>query len=106
HGLAAGAAPLRPVPSPHTTLFRSELRYDVVARGFEMASVEVLDAVRSTQPRYALFGHVHQPLQHRMRIGRTECVNVGHFRATGRSEEHTSELQSPDHVVCRLLLEK
>src|SRR5258708_23804613 len=28
--------------------------------------------------------------------------NVPH----GRSEEHTSELQSPDHLVCRLLLEK
>src|SRR5947208_12339784 len=26
--------------------------------------------------------------------------------AQGRSEEHTSELQSPDHLVCRLLLEK
>src|SRR5438552_8988874 len=26
--------------------------------------------------------------------------------ATPRSEEHTSELQSPDHLVCRLLLEK
>src|SRR5258708_27226760 len=25
---------------------------------------------------------------------------------TRRSEEHTSELQSPDHLVCRLLLEK
>src|SRR5258708_11601855 len=25
---------------------------------------------------------------------------------TTRSEEHTSELQSPDHLVCRLLLEK
>src|SRR5438552_15012966 len=25
---------------------------------------------------------------------------------TWRSEEHTSELQSPDHLVCRLLLEK
>src|SRR5258708_31818645 len=25
---------------------------------------------------------------------------------TQRSEEHTSELQSPDHLVCRLLLEK
>src|SRR5258708_10118020 len=25
---------------------------------------------------------------------------------TARSEEHTSELQSPDHLVCRLLLEK
>src|SRR5947208_10405286 len=27
-------------------------------------------------------------------------------RVPGRSEEHTSELQSPDHLVCRLLLEK
>src|SRR5207244_12323104 len=27
-------------------------------------------------------------------------------RGAGRSEEHTSELQSPDHLVCRLLLEK
>src|SRR5258708_16572952 len=26
--------------------------------------------------------------------------------AACRSEEHTSELQSPDHIVCRLLLEK
>src|SRR5258708_11016775 len=26
--------------------------------------------------------------------------------ASNRSEEHTSELQSPDHLVCRLLLEK
>src|SRR5258708_30317223 len=26
--------------------------------------------------------------------------------AKNRSEEHTSELQSPDHLVCRLLLEK
>src|SRR5438552_3486769 len=30
--------------------------------------------------------------------------NFGHNRP--RSEEHTSELQSPDHLVCRLLLEK
>src|SRR5207244_11013211 len=28
------------------------------------------------------------------------------FVRGGRSEEHTSELQSPDHLVCRLLLEK
>src|SRR5258708_13702473 len=26
--------------------------------------------------------------------------------SSNRSEEHTSELQSPDHLVCRLLLEK
>src|SRR5258708_9728672 len=31
---------------------------------------------------------------------------VGFFLPGDRSEEHTSELQSPDHLVCRLLLEK
>ena len=35
------------------------------------------------QPRAMIFGHVHQPAASRMRIGRTECVNVGHFRGSG-----------------------
>jgi len=61
-----------------------ELTYDVVARRFERGSEALLEAIRETRPRYALFGHVHQPLQRRMRIGRTECINVGHFRGTGR----------------------
>src|SRR5258708_39380950 len=30
----------------------------------------------------------------------------GQCSRASRSEEHTSELQSPDHLVCRLLLEK
>src|SRR3989454_4840226 len=43
--------------------------------------------------------------------GRTEFVAVGNWRVIGpdtgrRSEEHTSELQSPCKLVCRLLLEK
>src|SRR5258708_22815924 len=37
--------------------------------------------------------------------GRGESVDLGGRRII-RSEEHTSELQSPDHLVCRLLLEK
>ena len=61
-----------------------ELLYDVEARRFERGSAAVLDAIRSTQPGLVLFGHVHQPLQSRLRVGRTECVNVGHFRGTGR----------------------
>jgi Icc-related predicted phosphoesterase len=60
-----------------------DLLYDTVARRMERGSEALLDAVRQTQPRYLLFGHVHQPLTSRVRIGRTECVNVGHFRATG-----------------------
>ena len=58
--------------------------YDVVARRFEYGSTAMLDLVRRTQPRLVLFGHVHQPLVARARIGRTECVNVGHFRGSGR----------------------
>lgn len=60
-----------------------ELLYDTVARRFERGSEAVLAAIRETQPRYVLFGHVHQPLARRARVGRTECVNVGHFRASG-----------------------
>src|SRR5258708_27423865 len=33
-------------------------------------------------------------------------VRSSAWRRWKRSEEHTSELQSPDHLVCRLLLEK
>ncbi|MCM1947848.1 MULTISPECIES: metallophosphoesterase family protein [Streptomyces] len=61
-----------------------DLTYDTVARRFERGSRALLDALRRTRPRYALFGHVHQPLVRRMRIGSTECVNVGHFASTGR----------------------
>ena len=60
-----------------------ELVYDVRAGRFERGSVAVLEAVQQVQPRFALFGHVHQPLVSRLRIGRTECINVGHFRGRG-----------------------
>src|SRR5947208_14944350 len=33
-------------------------------------------------------------------------LDAGRAQSIERSEEHTSELQSPDHLVCRLLLEK
>ena len=60
-----------------------ELTYDTEARRFEMGSVALLEYVRREQPRYHLFGHVHSPLVARTRIGRTECVNVGHFKGRG-----------------------
>lgn len=60
-----------------------ELLYDVEARRLERGSSAVLDAIRDTQPDLVLFGHVHNPLARRTRIGRTECVNVGHFRGRG-----------------------
>ncbi len=60
-----------------------ELLYDAVARRMEKGSVALLEVIKRTRPRYAIFGHVHQPLARRTRIGVTECLNVGHFRASG-----------------------
>src|SRR5258708_18954146 len=59
-------------------------------------------------PYTTLFRSVHN-------LRRRDCrqqVSTGGIRRAARiqrhprSEEHTSELQSPDHLVCRLLLEK
>src|SRR5258708_31896679 len=50
------------------------------------------------------------PASTRLRIysvlRRLSACGGAEFREDVRSEEHTSELQSPDHLVCRLLLEK
>src|SRR5258708_31737020 len=44
--------------------------------------------------------------EHHQRPGLSTLEVVMTTSRVERSEEHTSELQSPDHLVCRLLLEK
>ncbi|HEY9416742.1 MAG TPA: metallophosphoesterase [Pseudonocardia sp.] len=61
-----------------------ELAYDVRSRRAETSSGTLLEIIARDRPRVALFGHVHQPLAARVRVGGTECVNVGHFRRTER----------------------
>ncbi|MFF0146253.1 Icc-related predicted phosphoesterase [Amycolatopsis sulphurea] len=61
-----------------------ELTYDVIARRSELGSQALLRLIRRQQPRWSLFGHVHQPLAARRRVGHTECRNVGHFKETGQ----------------------
>src|SRR5207244_8614343 len=48
------------------------------------------------------------PFSPAVRVGNMVYLSgqIGNRPGTRRSEEHTSELQSPDHLVCRLLLEK
>src|SRR3712207_7241917 len=41
-----------------------------------------------------------------LELGARAVVDQVHARIDGRSEEHTSELQSRQYLVCRLLLEK
>ena len=62
----------------------ADITFDVVARRFERGSIALLEYIKKYQPKYSLFGHVHQPLASRTRVGKTECINVGHFRATKR----------------------
>src|SRR5207244_13416725 len=45
-------------------------------------------------------------IEQRTRVARHHVAGKALTPVDDRSEEHTSELQSPDHLVCRLLLEK
>src|SRR5437870_7806048 len=47
-----------------------------------------------------------QPISSRQTVAGLEMPNAARCRDGRRSEEHTSELQSRGHLVCRLLLEK
>src|SRR5689334_24792549 len=81
--------PPRSTLFPYTTLFRS-----LVA----IIGLERQLALDDVAPMHALAAIVRQAGEQRRQIG---------VRRVGlRSEEHTSELQSQFHLVCRLLLEK
>src|SRR5207248_11425787 len=81
--------PPRSTLFPYTTLFRSRRRR--------------ANAV-SARPARALLPAV--PRQDRAARARLRSRTKPADPAPGRSEEHTSELQSPYDLVCRLLLEK
>jgi len=64
-----------------------EICYDVEARRLERGSVALRRYIEEFQPRYALHGHVHNPLVPAVTIGRTQVLNVGHFRRRMRPFE-------------------
>src|SRR3989442_3262735 len=87
--------PPRSTLFPYTTLFRSGFLPE--ARGVFDVRFELLSEVRSE----LLFG---RPRVADLLVYLIESLVDEHART--RSEEHTSELQSRPHLVCRLLLEK
>lgn len=60
------------------------LRTDVVTGREERGSAPVREYIERVQPRFHLFGDVHQPQASTWRLGHTRCANAGYFRATGR----------------------
>src|SRR5690606_41738771 len=90
---------------PYTTLFRSVSNID---RVLIRAAGEKLHAHFSRQ-RLKLFDRsraVDIRTHHHHRLLVSFFQETGQLGHGGRSEEHTSELQSRENLVCRLLLEK
>src|SRR5256885_11271504 len=87
--------PPRSTLFPYTTLFRSQYRW--------RSEVETRCRTSSADWApgwFAVFGRSSSDIQ-------PDSDEVpGRKGKAGRSEEHTSELQSPCNLVCRLLLEK
>src|SRR3712207_7012301 len=95
--------PPRSTLFPYTTLFRSACHEHKVVDQYRMAqggeqpndgTVTAAEQVRWT---------ADHDLKEGGRVVRHDLAGEG---AIGRSEEHTSELQSRQYLVCRLLLEK
>src|SRR5438094_334873 len=83
---------------PYTTLFRSHVGRRAWASSRPTWKMRMNFWVR-------IF-HVGRLLAHARRPHKVGGASVGKQPAYVRSEEHTSELQSPYDLVCRLLLEK
>src|SRR5207244_12671457 len=96
--LSLSPSPLRPPPRsplfPYTTLFRSAPA--------PPTTLELLARYDRPGPRYTSYPTA---VEFGPDFGEAE-FRARHSASPKRSEEHTSELQSPDHLVCRLLLEK
>src|SRR5256885_9281801 len=93
--------PPRSTLFPYPTLFRSVLELELARDGGE-GGVHV----RHARHHGLLFGGDRPPLGVRCDVlEHADRQALGHA-AAARSEEHTSELQSPCNLVCRLLLEK
>src|SRR3712207_8129416 len=81
--------PPRSTLFPYTTLFRSGAQRVGVGRQMEAADLDLADL-------HLVVAVVEGELE----------ASVEHRGQRARSEEHTSELQSRQYLVCRLLLEK
>src|SRR3712207_7018953 len=91
--------PPRSTLFPYTTLFRSGLPQDLSAASRHGRALRPKPAAGEPLARAAVARPARCPRQ----LGRPAGARRAGLR---RSEEHTSELQSRQYLVCRLLLEK
>src|SRR5256885_2482000 len=92
--------PPRSTLFPYTTLFRSTGFDSVISLLLPLPSKF---ARRMSPPTFRVNA---LSIQYIVALGASSAMPSGELRPVTRSEEHTSELQSPCNLVCRLLLEK
>src|SRR5438552_13206271 len=90
---------------PYTTLFRSISRQNNLRRKKSMKTL-ILNSLNRLHKDEAGQGLVEYLLILALVAFAATAGMTTLASGLNRSEEHTSELQSPDHLVCRLLLEK
>src|SRR3712207_7825904 len=92
--------PPRSTLFPYTTLFRSVVLAGALTLGLLVLPVVIIagrEAIRAVPPSIR---------DGSLALGATQWQTIWKQVLPSRSEEHTSELQSRQYLVCRLLLEK
>src|SRR3712207_7229660 len=87
--------PPRSTLFPYTTLFRSK------GRGRDLRAL-----FKRFEPTHRDLARINSKVAERRENLRRLIYNLNRLNRELRSEEHTSELQSRQYLVCRLLLEK
>src|SRR5690606_39365143 len=95
-------------PSASVMLTASPERMTPTQYGVPLTTLSTSPAVRNCGTRYSTLITSTTTAARRRRVTepRRASAKSGTVRAPDRSEEHTSELQSRENLVCRLLLEK
>src|SRR5207253_8770458 len=98
-------APTSPL-FPYTTLFRSRTRAWGVLEALEARTMLSASSQHAVAPLLKTVSHsLSVPTTSKAKLVATPVVSQPSSGKPVRSEEHTSELQSRGHLVCRLLLE-
>ena len=66
----------------HAPPYVDELITDVITNKKEQGWISLKKFIQDKEPKFSIFGDVHQPKAYEWKIGLTKCINVGYFRSS------------------------
>ena len=66
----------------HAPPYVDELITDVITNKKEQGWKSLKKFIQDKEPKFSIFGDVHQPKAYEWKIGLTKCINVGYFRSS------------------------